>query len=155
MKRRITIRAIVVKDNKLLCVQQKLYNAVSASIQGIWCLPGGGLEDGESLIPGLEREIIEETGVKPIVGHLLYVQQFSFKDNEFLEFFFNVTNSEDFENIDLANTTHGAEEIEKIEFIDPTKSKILPDFLMSDDIIKMTTGINHTKIYTYLNENSV
>ena len=52
------------------------------------------LEMGESLLDGLRREMIEETGVKPEIGKLLFVQQFAdtnssskHGDCEQLEFF--------------------------------------------------------------------
>ena len=39
---------------------------------------GGGIDIGEAAIPALEREIFEETGVKPSVGSLLYLQQYPY-----------------------------------------------------------------------------
>lgn len=39
---------------------------------GQWCLPGGGMDSGESAAEGCEREVVEETGlsvrVKRLVG---------------------------------------------------------------------------------------
>ena len=82
--------------------------------------------------------MVEETGVMPKVGDLLYVQQFKDEKSEYLEFFFGVTNSEDYLNIDLTKTTHGVEEIADIQFIDPSTRNLLPKFLtevsLEDDI---------------------
>ncbi len=36
-----------------------------------WEFPGGQVEEGESLIEGLQREIIEESGVNATVGELV------------------------------------------------------------------------------------
>ena len=72
--RRITVRGVIYKDGKLFC--QELKNADGTG-RGFWCVPGGGLENGESLVEGLHREMIEETGVKPVIGKLLFVQQYS------------------------------------------------------------------------------
>ena len=54
---------------------------------------------GEGLLDGLRREMIEETGVKPEIGKLLFIQQFAESGeqsahgpNEQLEFFFLITN---------------------------------------------------------------
>src|SRR5256885_13487542 len=102
MIRRVSVRAIVLHQGKLLCVRLKPYHEVSASMASSWCLPGGGLDEGEALIPGLEREMLEETGVVPKVGNLLYVQQFAYNNKDYLEFFFHVTNSQDYLHIELS-----------------------------------------------------
>lgn len=115
-----------------------------------WCLPGGGLDEGEALLPGLEREMIEETGVKPQIGRLLYVQQFADDRAEYLEFFFHVTNSQDYLNIDLANTTHGADEIAEIAFVDPATCKVLPEFLSTEPLENTAASANPIKIISRL-----
>lgn len=134
-KRRIAVRGIVVKDGKLLCVRQKAYNGRATNdANDYWCTPGGGVDVGESLIPALERELVEETGVKPVVGNLLYIQQFSNKETEHIEFFFHVENAEDYMSIDLNSTSHGAIEIAQIDFIDTSEHKVMPTFLMNTDL---------------------
>ena len=50
--------AIIVKDNKIL-LQHRTDN-------GAWAIHGGGLEFGEDIIDGLERELREELNIKPI-----------------------------------------------------------------------------------------
>lgn len=134
MIRRVTARGIVLHENKLLCVRLKPYKEHLKRDNSYWCLPGGGLDDGESLITGIEREMFEETGIKPAIGNLLYVQQFLHGDKDYLEFFFHITNATDYLNIDLSKTTHGLEEIEEISFIDPTDSHILPEFLATESL---------------------
>lgn len=134
--------------NKLLCVKLKSYpGAISGDY---WCLPGGTLEEGETLIPALEREMVEETGIKPVVGELLYIQQFleKSKNKEHLEFFFHVTNSGDYQTIDLAQTTHGAEEIEAIGFVDPKNAEILPKFLTTEPLSEHAKARAAVKIFT-------
>lgn len=95
-----------------------------------WSLPGGGMDEGEDLISCLRREMIEETAVDPVIGDLLYVQQYAEK-GRFMEpeFFFAITNHNDYQNIDLAKTTHGLEEIEGLGFFDPKNIHVLPVFL--------------------------
>lgn len=65
MERKIAVRGIVLNEGKLLCVRLKPYKGHLKRDNSYWCLPGGGLEKSESLIDGLEREMIEETGVIP------------------------------------------------------------------------------------------
>ena len=102
-----------------------------------WCTPGGGLDPHESLQAGLVREMIEETGVSPEIGKLLYIQQYHEENGrEYLEFFYHITNVDDYETIDLASTTHGEIEVAEYGFIDPAQENILPAFLQSTDIAK-------------------
>ena len=39
--------------------------------QGLWSIPGGRVEHGESDERAVERELLEETGLSVIVGHLI------------------------------------------------------------------------------------
>lgn len=122
------------QEGKVLCVRHNHYNVGVKQITDYWCLPGGGLEAGESLIDGVMREMVEETGVQPKIGNLLYVQQFLYHDREWLEFFFHITNAGDYVQIDLSKTTHGLHEIAEIAFIDPKTSPILPAFLATEQL---------------------
>lgn len=146
MKRRVAVRGIFILDGKLLCAQLKQYKT---SISGdFWSVLGGGIEDGEALIPALEREIVEETGIRPVVGSLLYIQQYSSTETENLEFFFNILNPRDYLDVDLAKTTHGSKEIDKLEFIDPATHIVLPEFLKYETYTSL--GSVPTKIFNYL-----
>lgn len=40
---------------------------------GLWCLPSGGMESGESVSEACEREVFEETGLKVKVKRLIGV----------------------------------------------------------------------------------
>jgi ADP-ribose pyrophosphatase YjhB (NUDIX family) len=149
MIRHVTVRGIVLHEGKLLCVRLKPYKNHLKRDNSYWCLPGGGLDEGEALVAGIEREMVEETGVKPIVGNLLYVQQFTHGDKDYLEFFFHITNNADYLDIDLAKTTHGLEEIEEIGFIYPVETHVLPEFLKTEDLSDhVSTGI--TKVISRL-----
>lgn len=148
MNRRISVRGIVLLDNKLLCVKNKPYKEGREPVNKYWCLPGGGLEEQEALLDGITREMIEETGVKPIVGNLLYVQQFTFNEKDYLEFFFHITNGLDYTSIDLAKTAHGLKEIAEIGFIDPSSVPILPEFLATEPLEEHALKNEPAKIIT-------
>lgn len=128
----MTVRGIVFKDGKLLAQQ------LTADHHGVqrdfWCTPGGGLDENEAILDGLKREMIEETGIAPKIGRLLFIQQFFDGEYEQVEFFFNIENTEDYENIDLSSTTHGIAEIKNVGFINLKESWILPKFLQDIDI---------------------
>lgn len=125
--RRIAVRGVIVHDNKLLCVKLKGYNGALPG--DYWCLPGGTVDEGESLIPALQRELQEELATDASVGKLLYINQFQLNDTDHLEFFFEITNVEDFLEIDLSKATHAAEEVAEISFIETTSNHILPAML--------------------------
>lgn len=147
---RIAVRAIIVHENKLLLVKLKSYNGTR---HNFYCTVGGGLEEDEPLIEGLKREILEETGVTAQVGRLLFIQQFTDKqDQHHLEFFFEVINGADFATIDLEQTTHGVEEIEEIGFYDHTTVPIKPQFIGGIDL-KTLAQVSSVKIYDYLKPN--
>ncbi len=122
------VRAVIFLDEQLLLVRNNSRQGVPKEF---WTLPGGGIEDGEHLEAALEREMLEETGVKPQIGRLLFVHQFM-RDGvyEGPEFYFEVTNAADYTHVDLAKTTHGAAEIAEIGFKDTkTLRGLKPAFL--------------------------
>jgi 8-oxo-dGTP pyrophosphatase MutT (NUDIX family) len=134
-KRRVNVRAVVWRDGKILAVKHT--SKGGDGVAAYWCLPGGGLDPHESLVDGVKREVMEETGVDATVGKLLFIQQFAsereHRDEE-LELLFLVEDTPAFDTIDLAATSHGLEEIAEIAFVDPTAVRILPAFLASIDI---------------------
>jgi len=149
IERRIAVRGIIIKDGKILA--QKLLPGLDGREREYWCTPGGGLEINESLTDGLIREMIEETGIAPKIGRLLFIQQFidknNYKSKEQLEFFFHIENADDYENIDLTKTSHGPIEIKSVDFIDPKNNNILPAFLQNIDIQSYTTENKPVYIY--------
>ena len=130
--RRINVRGLIKKDGKLFAQKLKNKDGTSTSY---WCTPGGGIDPQESLHDALKREMIEETGVAPKIGRLVLIQQFAYKgttnhdETEQLEFFFEITNSDDYENIDISATTHGDLEIAECDFINPDEYNLLPTIL--------------------------
>ena len=54
----VGVGAVVIRDGKILLVKRGV-----APSKGLWAIPGGSLELGETLQQAAEREILEETGV--------------------------------------------------------------------------------------------
>lgn len=50
---------------------------------GVWGLPGGKVESGETLLGGMERECIEELGFFPTYQHLVPLEKFTSADTQF------------------------------------------------------------------------
>lgn len=120
----IRVRALIEHDGLLLCVQHPHHPV------GTWALPGGHVEENEILSEAIERELVEELGIKPVLGEIRYIHQlFLANGDESLEFFFLVTNGADFAHIDISKTSHGALELRDAQFINPAEHTILPEFL--------------------------
>lgn len=67
---RLAVRAVILRDNRLLLV-----NAWKGS-DALWCAPGGGVELHQPLTEALAREVEEETGLVVAVGNPCLVNEF-------------------------------------------------------------------------------
>ncbi|MDP3956139.1 MAG: NUDIX domain-containing protein [bacterium] len=111
----VKCRGIIVDDGRLFVVRHTEDNEYVA-------LPGGHLEWGEDPATAVKREILEELGVAPEVGDLLYVNTFSCEDGRhYIEFFFEIKNSKDYLSIDHLAPSHAFELCELL-WLDPEKN---------------------------------
>lgn len=53
-------------QNKIAILQEKLKDDAIGKEAGMWAIPQGHLELGESLVEAVHREIIEETGIESV-----------------------------------------------------------------------------------------
>ena len=155
MQRRVNVRGIIINNQgEIFC--QRL-TARNSDGRNFWCTPGGGLEMGESLLDGLHREMVEETGVKPEIGKLLFIQQFAESGeqsahgpNEQLEFFFLITNWQDYQHINLEQTSHGVEEVAECGFVSPKTTRILPSYLTEVDLDQLVNKLTEVPVLSEL-----
>lgn len=143
--RRIAVRGVIVKDGKLFA--QRLHK--EGNVNDYWCTPGGGLDDYESLEEGLCREMIEETGVEPVIGKLLAIQQYKDDEKEYLEFFYHITNADDYEAIDISSTSHGEIEVAECMFVDPETENVLPEFIKDMNVADIANS-GSVQMFNYL-----
>ncbi len=63
----VAVGAIVIKDGRVLLVKRS-----QPPSEGLWAIPGGRVELGETLKEAAEREIMEETGLTIRAGDPVY-----------------------------------------------------------------------------------
>lgn len=99
----IKCRGIIVANDKMLLARHSHNN------RDFYAFLGGHLEGDENPRECAERELTEELGIEPRIGRLMYVNQYYEDENDYLEFFFEVLNGEDYLDISKFNGTHGYE----------------------------------------------
>ncbi len=72
---RVGVGAVLVRDGRVLLVRR-----ASPPNQGMWAIPGGRVELGETLQQAAERELREETGVIARAGEPVYAFDFIQRD---------------------------------------------------------------------------
>ena len=67
----VAVGALAVDHGRLLCIRRG-----HGPGAGLWSLPGGRVESGESLHEALVREVLEETGLEVVVDRFVgYVER--------------------------------------------------------------------------------
>lgn len=65
-----TVAGLAIKDNQVLLVK---HGEVAHHLLGVYGLPGGRLDEGESLLDGATREFQEETGLIPNKSSMIQI----------------------------------------------------------------------------------
>jgi 8-oxo-dGTP diphosphatase len=73
----VGVGGVVICDGRALLVRRG-----KAPLLGEWSIPGGMLETGETILEGVRRELMEETGVEVRVGELIEVFERITRDAE-------------------------------------------------------------------------
>lgn len=75
MKKRVSSRAIIIEDGKLLAMFRRKIKK-DGSVKEYYVIPGGGLEDGETLEENVIRELKEEFNVDIEVVKFLTTEEY-------------------------------------------------------------------------------
>lgn len=122
----IRCRAVILHKGKMLVVRHKVDASFTA-------LPGGHLEWGENVIDCICREIVEELGIAPKIGRLLYINTFIDSNNKQpTEFFFEVINSAEYVDCEQLARSHSHELVEILWASPDDDLGILPQQLADD-----------------------
>ena len=62
----VGVGGVVIRDERTLLIRR-----VSAPLEGEWSIPGGMLELGETILEGVQRELLEETAIEVRVLDLI------------------------------------------------------------------------------------
>ncbi len=65
----VGVKAVICRQSRVLLLKRA---ASALQYPGTWDLPGGSVEDGETLESALLREVREETGLEPTIVRLLH-----------------------------------------------------------------------------------
>lgn len=122
----IRVTGILIEDEKILLVKQKV------SDKRNWSLPGGKLEQGETIEQGIIREMKEETGLDVEIVRLLYLCDVSASNNTLLHISFLLKRVAG--NIELPTNEFESNPIYDVEFI-PISD--LLDYGFSEKFLKL------------------
>lgn len=116
---RVGVGAITIHEGKVLLVKRGVEPA-----RGLWAVPGGTLELGETLQECTAREMLEETGITIKVGACVYVFDFFERDeNGKIKFHFVIV---DFAGQYLSGEPKSADDADDARWFSPEELRELP-----------------------------
>ena len=74
---RVAAKATILNDKGQVLIIREASTGLDNTKVGQWGLVGGRLEPGESFLTGLQREVLEETGLKVQVDRPVYVGEWN------------------------------------------------------------------------------
>lgn len=131
----LVVRALIEVNGKLLLVKH-------STDSDFWVLPGGRVDQGEDIKDALRRELIEELGIEPDIGKLLYVHQLRREETERVEFFFHIQNGSEYKTVKLGDGFHSTAELEQLGFYRPDEVNLLPPFIAKDYAELLASNFN-------------
>lgn len=80
-KRRVSARAIIVRDGRLLVFKRKRFDIEENGFLEYYSIPGGGVEEGESIEDACVRELKEEMGIDIRLGQKVAIRFADYHEN--------------------------------------------------------------------------
>ena len=83
--KRVSARGLIVTDKGLSVIFRRKIN--ENGTKEYYVIPGGGINEGEDVVEGLKRELIEELDVEADINDLAFVVE----TDDRIEYFYNCT----------------------------------------------------------------
>ncbi len=125
-------KGYIIKCRGIIFDGEKVLLARHHKSQDFLAFLGGHLEDNETPEICVKRELKEELGIDPEVGNLIYINQYIDNDHDYLEFFFEIKNADEY--LDLNNLNGKSKDsITEIVWVSKNDTiKVLPERIFSD-----------------------
>ena len=129
---RVGVGAVVIKEEKVLLVRRGIPPS-----EGLWAIPGGHIELGETIQETAEREIMEETGIVIKAGEPMYAFDLIERDDAGrIRFHFIVV---DVTGEYVSGEPHGADDALEARWLSWEEIEALP---VSQNTVKLLKTIN-------------
>ena len=130
----VGVGAVVIRDGEILLVKRGV-----APSKGLWAIPGGSLELGETLQQAAEREIFEETGVTIRAREPIYAFDFFERKDGRIRFHFVIVDvAADY----ISGDAKGADDALDARWLAPADLDHLP---VSQNTIRLLQAIGFIK----------
>ena len=112
----VRVSAIIIEDNKILLIHRKKNG------EEYWVFPGGGVEDFETVVEGLIREVKEETN-QDIIKYKFAFNSFNEASNKDEPFYYCEISDGEPEIVGEETEKHSPENWYQLEWVDLNKVK--------------------------------
>lgn len=80
----VGVGGVAIQDGRVLLIRRAF-----PPLQGEWSIPGGGLDVGETIVEGVRRELLEETGIAVrVLGHIETLERIVYDEQERVRYHF-------------------------------------------------------------------
>ena len=139
MSHHACVRGVVIDKGKILVVEHS-----HPDRPPFWCFPGGHVEENETLVEAVKRELKEETHLDVDVGQIVFVQEF-FKEH-LIELFFECSILDGEAKLGIDPDNPGMPILTKIKWVEPRELLELPVYPQALSRILFENHRNYPKI---------